>query len=68
MCFNSNGAVLTKTNIRVENPMFAFSSESRGKEFRELYLMDLNPKTKEPLPGKVWFCSNANFTPVKTDE
>ncbi len=68
MCFYSNGAVLTKSNIRVENPMFGFSSESRGKDYRELYLMDLDPKTKEPIAGKVWLCSGTKFTPVKDKE
>ena len=65
MCFYSNGAELKKTNIRVENPMFAFSSDSKGQEFRDLYLMDLNPKTKEPLAGKSWLCSSCEFIKVE---
>ena len=65
MCFNSNGAELSKTNIRVENPMFGFSSADRSESYKELYVMDMNPKTKLPQPEKIWLCSGTQFVKVE---
>ncbi len=65
MCFNSNGEELSKTNIKVENPMFVFSSDSRGQEYRDLFVMDINQKTKMPQPGKSWLCSEGKYQPLK---
>ncbi|MCR4579049.1 MAG: hypothetical protein K5681_01750 [Treponema sp.] len=65
MCFYSNGAVLTKTNIKVENPMFGFSASSRDQEYRELFFMDIDSQTGMTKSGKVWLCSGTKFQQVK---